>query len=62
MKPTKRCECCGKPIWDHGYVTIRDSLMEMDFNYHSQCIERQRIEYMNYEIDLAMLRDLRDSF
>ncbi len=62
MKPTKRCACCNKPIWDHGYVTVRDSLMETDNHIHSQCHERERTERMEYERDLAMLREIMDSF
>jgi len=49
MKPYKRCNNCGKPIWDHDYVSIRDSYMDIDDHSHSQCYESARAEELNAE-------------
>lgn len=64
MKPTKHCEYCNKPIWNrnHGYTTIRDSYMDIDKHFHSQCYEDRRVARLKYERDLAMLREINKIF
>ena len=54
MKPTKRCDRCNKPIWDHDYVSIHDSFMEHEAHIHSCCFEKENAERIEAEVDAAI--------
>jgi hypothetical protein len=54
MKPSKRCSCCNKPIWDSGFLSIRNHWMDCDDHIHSQCYETARAEELNAENRTSM--------
>jgi hypothetical protein len=57
MKPTKRCDSCNKPIWDHDYIIIYDPYMEMEINIHGQCFEAERLLQHDAEAEAAMVME-----
>lgn len=53
MKSTKRCDNCGKPIWDHDYISIYDPYMDAEVHIHGQCYEEEHEARSDAEVEAA---------
>ena len=61
MKPSKRCNLCSKPIWDHDYVSTRDPYMDHTVHVHSCCYQEDNQRTMDDMLEDARTMDIDNS-